>query len=45
MIVLTKEMAIWIAICIGYAATVLAAIEEIRMDRPLKKLAKELGGL
>ena len=45
MIVLTKEMAIWIAICIGYAAIIVGAIEEIRMDRPLRKLAKELAWL
>ena len=38
-------MAIWIVLYVGYVAIILIAIEEIRIDRRLKKLGKELMGL
>ena len=38
-------MAIWPVLYVGYAAIILVAIEEIRIDRRLKKLGKELMGL
>lgn len=35
-------MTTWIALYIGYAAIILAAIEELRIDKPLKKVLVRL---
>ena len=38
-----NKMAIWIALYAGYAGIILAAIEELRMDRRLKNVEIRLG--
>ncbi len=37
-------MPIWIALYVGYAAIILCAIEELRIDKRLSNLEKELAG-
>lgn len=38
-------MTVWPALFIGYAVIILAAIEEVRIDKPLKKVLVRLGNL
>jgi len=38
-------MAIWVALYIAYAGLILAGIEQILVDRRIKKIRKELGSL